>query len=154
MVACVVATVVSLLVVENGARAASRTLCEQTVSFNIETPAADSGSDVRAYSGVWLGRWAKQARCMAVIVENVGRDGVAKLRVVFGALPGYGQNAGAAGSGALNFRWTGTIRRGVMEIRFDNGSTVTLKASTPDQLDANAQWVPSGFESAVLRREP
>jgi hypothetical protein len=154
LVACALTAIFGLLAVEDDAMAESRMLCGQTVESNVVSPGSDASADVGAFSGVWQGRLRRDGRCFALIVENVGRDSVAALIVVFGDLPGYAQNLGASGTGARRFRSTGTVKQSVMEIRLSTGSTITLKASAPNQLVASCQWVPSGSDLGVLKREP
>ncbi len=62
-------------------------LCDVPVAYNIYPPPAGVPDNVRAFSGVWTGKW-DYGLCSALIVESVQVNGTATLIYVNGALGG------------------------------------------------------------------
>ena len=68
-------------------------VCEQTIDYAIVPPAANMAENLRAFSGVWVGKW-DIGLCSAIIVENVQPDGGANILYVTGSQGSSGIKAG------------------------------------------------------------
>lgn len=62
-------------------------LCDVAVAYNIYPPAAGVPDNVRAFSGLWTGKW-DYGLCAALIVESVQANGTASLIYINGSLGG------------------------------------------------------------------
>lgn len=70
-------------------------LCGVPIAYNVYPPAAEVPQNIRAFSGVWIGKW-DYGMCSALIVESVRADGGATLIYVNGSMGGeYSIKAGA-----------------------------------------------------------
>ncbi len=70
-------------------------LCGVPVAYSVYPPAPGVPQNVRAFSGVWVGKW-DYGMCSALIVESVRADGSATLIYVNGSMGGeYSMKSGA-----------------------------------------------------------
>lgn len=63
------------------------TLCGVPLAYNLTAPGANVPEKIRAFSGVWTGKW-DDGLCSALIVEGVQANGLASLIYVHGARSG------------------------------------------------------------------
>lgn len=68
--------------------------CEQTVEYDLESPTANVPEGIRAFSGVWLGKW-DFGLCSALVVESVKPDGNVNVLYIVGSFSQYGIKAGS-----------------------------------------------------------
>lgn len=69
----------------NAARAATGSqridICDQTISYDVTPPAADVPTNIRAFSGVWVGGFGNPSWCHVLIVQSVAADGTASVKL-------------------------------------------------------------------------
>ncbi len=79
-----------------GGIASAETLaaCDQSIEYRIQPPDPQVPENMRAFSGVWIGKW-DSGLCSALVVESITPDGTANLLYVNGAMGGqYSIKAG------------------------------------------------------------
>jgi hypothetical protein len=139
---------------QQNSKSGSQVLCEQSVSFDITPPGSDVPVEARVFSGIWTGYWLQFSRCMAIVVENIGRDGSVDLIFANGPWRGY---AGLPASPTSYGRHKGTVKNGVLEIRFPSGNVSKLRSEKPGELYIVGSFPLNALhrhDSAVLRQQP
>lgn len=118
--------------------------CEQTVNYTLTPPASDVPPNVRAFSGIWSGKWEGHL-CSVLVVESVKSDGTAALLYINGSVGGqYAVKAG-------NARFAATI---VGNKLTSKGRTLTWEfvLQSPTQLSATRTGPGYSHSATYTRR--
>jgi hypothetical protein len=115
-----------------GVAASAETLavCEQSIEYRVEAPGPQVPQSMRAFSGVWVGKW-DSGLCGALVVESLQADGTASLFYINGSMGGqYPTKAG-------NRRFPGKIVGNKLTA---SGSTVTTEYTLRGPADMAATY--------------
>lgn len=95
-----------------GVNSGTLNACEHSLPYAIETPMSDVPEAVKAFSGVWVGKW-DGGLCAALAIESIAAGGTARFLYTNGSLPQMhvtrqsGRYAGQAKDGKLAFSRNG-----------------------------------------------
>jgi hypothetical protein len=143
----VVLPVIGLLataLVSAAASAEPLAVCEQSLEYHVEAPGPQVQANMRAFSGVWVGKW-DSGLCGALVVESVQPDGTAGLLYINGSMGGqYPVKAG-------NRRFPGKIVGNKLTAA---GQTVTVEyvQRSPTELAGSYTTQSGRFSGSFARR--
>jgi hypothetical protein len=118
--------VVLSMAIASIAKAETRAMCDQNVSFELSQLDAEVKPDLKAWQGIWLGT-SESGACIGVVVEKIDSNGAVSFKSFIGK---YVSNQGLAQPSAseLSGRIDGRV----------------LKAITPNQAELTYKIVGAG----------
>jgi hypothetical protein len=129
--------------------------CELEIEYKISDPAPDLPPNLRAFSGVWVGKWksfpfthgAENPYCAGLIVERVDRDGTAQTIYFRGSSWNTSMGIHRPSKGA----WTGKISGNVLNLPRDPKwvarEYVDFELKSPSQLEGTFRGIQTGYFS-------
>ncbi len=124
--------------------ASSIVLCGRPVDYVVD--ATGVAESYQSFLGVWTGAAWNSRICGGLIVEGAGNDGTAKIKYIYGPLPGQ------------QFPWkmqrqTAVIRSGQLTFQDDEGSNFAFRLTGQNTLHARFNGARGATLQAVLSRE-
>jgi hypothetical protein len=114
-------------------------LCGHSVDFAIEPPSPQVPENVRAFSGVWIGR-NQHGRCIAMIFESVQADGTARYVGVWQKLDINNPGGIIRAEGRIEGKMLKRKGQPVGNVHFRNDQYFMMKSPTEIDYEVHFDW--------------